>query len=301
MGGDVNTRLELSLLALLALLWGSSYLFIKVAVAEIPPITLIAARVFGAALLLMIVLWLRGERLPRDRTTWGLLTVQAFFNSIAAWTVLAWGQQFVDAGLASVLNSTSPIFVLLIALAATNRQRPPMIKVAGALIGIVGVVLVIGVDRLRGLGQQVAGQIACLIGAALYACAALFGTRFNDLGPVVTATGTMIIATVALLPIAFAFDRPWQLAPSYAAIVATLFLSIFCTGLAMLLYFRLLRTLGSLGVASQAYLRAGVGVALGAIILGESLSPVVAIGLLATILGVAMINWPSSDNRRQRR
>ena len=108
-----SLRIELPLLALLALLWGSSYLFIKVAVTEIPPVTLIALRVTGAAGFLLVVMRLRGETLPQDWRTCRMLLLQAFFNSIGAWTVLAWGQQFVDAALASVLNSTSPIFVFL--------------------------------------------------------------------------------------------------------------------------------------------------------------------------------------------
>ena len=104
---------EYALLALLALLWGSSYLFIKIAVAEIPPISLIALRVvIDGAFLLVVMRW-RSEKLPRGSRTWGQLLVQSFLNGIGAWTVLAWGQQYVDSGLASVLNSTSPIFVFL--------------------------------------------------------------------------------------------------------------------------------------------------------------------------------------------
>ena len=113
---------ELALLGLLALLWGSSYLFIKVAVAEIPPITLIAFRVAVAALSLLLVLSWRREKLPRDGKTWRMLLLQSFFNSIGAWTLLAWGQQYVDSGLASVLNSTSPIFVFLFTVLVTRHE-----------------------------------------------------------------------------------------------------------------------------------------------------------------------------------
>lgn len=117
-----SMTVEYLLLGLLALLWGSSYLFIKVAVTDIPPITLIALRVSGAALFLFVVLLVRGGRMPRDARTWAMLGVQATFNSIGAWTVLAWGQQFVGAGLASVLNSTSPIFVFLFTTLITRHE-----------------------------------------------------------------------------------------------------------------------------------------------------------------------------------
>lgn len=287
-----NLRTELPLLALLALLWGSSYLFIKIAVADIPPITLIALRVLGAAIFLMIVMGLRSERLPRDGRTWRMLLVQAFFNSIGAWTVLAWGQQYVESGLASVLNSTSPIFVFLITALVTRHETLGGRKLLGAALGVLGVVLIVGVDALRGLGDQVAGQIACLIGAALYAGSAIYGKRFGHISAVTTAAGTMIWASAVLVPLALILEQPWTLAPGMAAITATAVLSIICTGVALLIYFRLVKSLGSMGVASQSYLRAGIGVILGLVFLGETFTIPVAVGLCAAIGGVALINWP---------
>ncbi len=292
MSGKPDLRLELALLGLLALLWGSSYLFIKVAVRELPPLTLIAFRVSGAALFLIAVMAARRERLPRDKRTWGMLLVQAFVNAIAAWTLLAWGQQHVDAGLASVLNSTSPIFVFLFTTLITRHEAMSGRKLAGALIGLSGVCLIVGLDALEGLGVQVAGQLACLAGAMLYGVAAIYGKRFGHISATVAATGTMIWAAAVLVPAALIVDRPWTLQPGASAIAAAVALSIVCTGIALMLYFRIVRTIGSLGVASQAYLRAGIGVLLGIIVLGESITPSVALGLFAAILGVALINWP---------
>ena len=285
---------EYCLLGVLALLWGSSYLFIKIAVVEIPPLTLIALRVAGAAVFLLAVMQCKGDRLPRDRRTWRLLFNQAIFNSIGAWTVLAWGQQFVDAGLASVLNSTSPVFVFIFAVVFLNRDRQGMHRFLGAVAGLFGVCLIVGTDALRGLGQQVLGQLACLGGAALYAVAAIHGRRFRQLSAVSTAAGTMLWATAALTPIALFVDRPWRLQPSLAALSATLILSVFCTGVALMIYFRLAQTIGSMGVASQSYLRAGVGVLLGFVVLGETASWQAIVGLLAAICGVALINWPAA-------
>ena len=286
-------RTELPFLALLALLWGASYLFIKIAVAEIPPLTLIALRVSGAACFLIMVMGMRGLKLPRDSHTWRKLLIQSFLNSIGAWTVLAWGQQFVDAGLASVLNSTSPVFVFLFITFISKHESVNGRKLAGAILGIIGVTLIVGIDALQGLGSQVAGQIACLIGAALYAGAAIYGKRFNHISAVITATGTMIWASVILIPLALISNSPWELTPSWQAITATLVLSIPCTGVALLIYFRLIKTIGSLGAASQSYLRAGVGVMLGLRFLGESLSLLVALGLTTAITGVILINWPT--------
>jgi len=277
------------------LLWGSSYLFIKVAVAEIPPVTLIALRVLGAAIFLLLVMDARSEKLPRDFLTWRMLLLQSMFNSIGAWTVLAWGQQYVASGLASVLNSTSPIFVFFITTFVTRHETLGGRKLAGAVLGLLGVVLIVGVDALRGLGDKAAGQLACLGGAALYAGAAVYGKRFSHISAVSTAAGTMIWASVVLVPLALVLDQPWSLTPSLAALAATAVLSILCTGIALLVYFRLVRTLGSMGVASQSFLRAGIGVVLGVVFLGETFTLPVAAGLCAAIAGVALINWPAKS------
>ena len=269
----INFAFEIALLGLLALLWGASYLLIKVAVETIPPVTLIASRVaMAAAFLLVVVAW-KGEHLPRDGRTWRMLFVQACFNSIGAWTALAWGQQYVDSGLASVLNSTSPIFVFLITLLFFRHQSAAGYKLLGACLGVVGVTLIVGVDALAGLGQQVAAQLAVLLGAVLYAGAAIHGKRFSHLKSSVAAAGTMIWATVCLVPLSMVMEQPWTLRPSGDSVLAAMVLAIFCTGGALLIYFRLVRTLGSMGVASQSYLRAGVGVILGVVVLGEEITP----------------------------
>ncbi|MEM7774005.1 MAG: DMT family transporter [Pseudomonadota bacterium] len=288
-----SLNIEYGLLGLLAVLWGASYLLIKVAVAEIPPVTLIAARVaIAAGCLFALMVW-NGQRLPRDQRTWRMLFIQAVFNSIAAWTILAWGQQYVDSGLASVLNSTSPIFVFLITVAVTRHEATSFVKLFGVCLGLTGVVLIVGPSVLAGLGQHVAGQVASVLGAVLYACAAIYGKRFSDLPAPVTAAGTMVCATACLVPASLIIDRPWHLTPSITALAAAAALGVFCTGLALMIYFRLVRTLGSIGVASQAYLRAGVGVVLGMVVLGEQISLAVGIGLVCALVGVAAMNAPS--------
>ena len=285
--------IEVALLICLAVLWGSSYLWIKIAVHAIPPFTLIALRVTIAAIVLVAVAVWFGHKLPTDLRTWRMLCVQAFLNSTGAWTLLAWGQQFVDSGLAGVLNSTSPLFVLMFTLLWTRHEAVTSARVIGVLLGIGGVVAIIGFDALRGLGQQVIAQLAVLLGAVMYAGAAIYGRqKFNHLHPTATAAGTMICASACLVPLSVAVDRPWTLSPPVEAVMAAIILGVLCTGLALLLYFRLLRTLGSIGVASQSYLRAGISVVLGIVVLGEPITVVVVSGALATIAGVALINMP---------
>lgn len=283
---------ELLLLGLLALLWGASYTLIRVALEGLPPASLMALRVGLAAVILLAVVRWQGHSLPRDAASWRLLFLQSFFNAWGAWLLLAWGQQYVDSGLAGVLNSTSPVFVFFITLAVTRHEALTPLKLAGALLGVAGVALIVGIEVLGGLGRQVAAQAAVLLGAFLYGWAAINGKRLGHLPATVTAAAVMLSATAVLLPLALVVDRPWTLRPAPQALVAAAALAVFCTALALLLYFRLVRTLGSMGVASQAYLRSGVSVILGIVLLGESFRPAVGFGLAAVILGVAAINLP---------
>lgn len=283
---------EIAFLGLLAVLWGSSYLFLKLALETIPPLTLIAARSLIAAALLLLVVRHLGYGLPRDVESWKHIFVQSLLTATLAWTVLAWGQQYVDSSLAGVLNSTSPIFVFFITFLWTRHEATSWRRLCGALLGLVGVVLIIGIDALDGVGQQVLAELAVLSGAAIYGCAAIYGKRLAGTPPTVSAAGTMICAAACLIPLSLIVDRPWTLAPDTNSLVAALILSTFCTAFALLIYFRLMRTLGSLGVASQAYLRAGVSVLLGVVFLGEQLTWGVGLGLMSVIVGVAAINWP---------
>lgn len=291
-----NLRFELLLLGVLACLWGSSYLLIKVALATIPPVTLMAIRVTLAALFLLVVMRVRSELLPTDSRSWCDLFVQSLLNSSVAWLVLAWGAQYVPSGMAGVLNSTSPLFVFLLTALSSNASSGgarSMKKITGVVLGFVGVLLVVGIDSLLGLGQQTLAQAAVLCGAFLYACAALNGKRLAHLSPLVTATGTMLWAAVSLVPLSLLLEQPWTLTPSTSSLSAAATLAIMCTGIALIIYFRLIHTLGAMGVASQSYLRAGVSVLLGLFVLGEQLSATVLIGLIVTIVGVALINWPA--------
>lgn len=286
----VHLPLELSLLGLLALLWGSSFLFINIALTGLPPITLVAVRVVSACVFLWVVVALRAAPLPRSPAMWGHIAVHALIGNLGPWLLLAWGQQTVETALASVLNSTSPIFVVLYSVllgTAVSGRR-----IAGAALGFAGVILIVGTGALETLGQDLVPELAVLAGAAGYAAAALYGRHFAALDPAVTAACALTLSAIAVVPAALAFDEPWTLRPSATALTAALVLGIFATGVAQILWFRLVRTLGALGTSSQAYLRAGVGVALGVIILDDVITLPVAVGIVVAVVGVALINTP---------
>jgi drug/metabolite transporter (DMT)-like permease len=284
---------DFALLVLLATLWGASYTFIKLGVATIPPITLIAARTLIAGLLLLVIMRWRGLSLPRDIATWRRFLFQACLNSVIPFTLIAWAERSLEAGLATILNSTSPIFTFLLTLAITRHEPVSARKLFGVLAGMAGICLIVGVQALGGLGEQLAAQIATVVATICYAGAAIFSRGFKGLDPMAPAAGSLLSGAAILIPISLVVDRPWTLAPSTSSLLALLGLSIFSTALAFVIYFRLIQTLGSVGTTAQAYLRVPIGVALGVLFLGEGLSSTAWIGLGCVVIGVAAMTIPA--------
>jgi drug/metabolite transporter (DMT)-like permease len=283
---------ELMLLLLLATLWGGSYTFIKLGVATIPPITLIAGRTSIAGVLLLLVMYWRGVRLPTDAATWGRFLFQACLNSVVPWILIAWGERSVDAGLATILNSTSPIFTFFLTLAVANQESPSLRKLFGVGAGMGGICLIIGVQAFHSLGEELAAQIAIVVATICYAGAAVFSRGFKGLDPMAPAAGSLLCGAAILVPASIVVERPWMLSPSTSSILALLALAVFSTAFALVIYFRLIGTLGSVGTTAQAYLRVPIGVALGVLLLGESLSPTAWIGLGCVVVGVAAMTIP---------
>jgi drug/metabolite transporter (DMT)-like permease len=277
----------------LSTLWGASYSFIKVGVETIPPLALITARTLIAGGLLVLILHWRGLRLPRDRQTWGRFAVQACLNCALPFTLIAWAQQTTDAGLATILNSTTPIFAFLLTALVIRHEAVTPRKLFGVCAGLVGICLVIGFNALGGLGQAVLPQLAILAASVCYAGAAIFGKTFANVDPMLTAAGSLICGAAMLLPISLMVDQPWTLRPSTSSVMALLALSVFSTALAFVIYFRLVQTLGSVGTTAQAYLRVPIGVGIGVAFLDETLSTTAWIGMGCVIVGVAAMSWPS--------
>lgn len=283
---------ELLLLALLATLWGASYTFIKLGVATIPPVTFIAARTLIAALILLLLLRLRGLSLPRDAVTWKRFATQAALNSVLPFTLIAWAELTIDAGLAAILNSTTPIFTFLLTILITRHEPATLRKLFGVLAGLIGICLIIGVQALHGLGRELLAQFAMLIATVSYAGAAIFGRNFKDLDPMMPAAGSMLCGAAILIPLSLAVDQPWTLSPSTSSLLALFGLAVFSTALAFCIFFRLVHTLGSVGTTAQAYLRVPIGVGIGALFLGERLTDTAWIGLVCVVAGVAAMTIP---------
>ncbi|HEX2135466.1 MAG TPA: EamA family transporter [Microvirga sp.] len=291
-GRKPSVLAEIALLGILATLWGASYSFIKLGVETIPPVTLIAARTAIAGALLLAVMQARGIAMPRDAATWRRFAVQSCLNSVVPFTLIAWAERTVDAGLATILNSTSPIFAFLMTWAVTRHEPATLRKLLGVTAGLAGICLVVGAEALGRFGRDLPAQLAILAATVCYAGAAIFSRGFKGLSPIVPATGSLLCGAALLIPLSLAIDRPWALQPSLTSILALLALSVFSTALAFAIYFRLIRTLGSVGTTAQAYLRVPIGVAVGIVFLGESLSPTAWAGLACVVVGVAAMTIP---------
>jgi len=294
---NINLTRELLLLLVLATLWGASYTFIRIGVASIPPVTLIAGRTLIAGALLLAVIRWRGLALPRDLATWRRFLLQACLNSVVPFTLISWAERTVDAGLATILNSTSPIFAFLFTIIISRHEAVTGRRVFGVVAGLTGTCLIIGVQALGGLGDAFGAQLAIVAATICYAGAALFGRSFSGLDPIMPAAGSLLCGAAILLPPCLLVDRPWDLAPSTDALLALCGLSVFSTALAFVIYFRLVRTLGSVGTTAQAYLRVPIGVAIGVGFLGESLSTTAWLGLACIIAGVAAMTMPARASR----
>ena len=283
-----------ALVLLLALLWGASYPLLKVAVDTLPPLTVVAIRSLVGGLILLAALGPRVRLLGQVSTGSSLraLSIQSAFNCVIPWILIAWAIPSLDAGLAAILNSLSPIFIFLLTAFVTHHEPVTRRKFAGVVLGLAGVVTIVGVDALAGVGTKTLAELACVAGAFSYAVAGVIGVRFARVTPLVPAAGTTLIAAAVLLPLALVFEHPWTLRPSMPSVLAVLAAAVFSTGLAMVVYFRLLATVGSIAMSSQAYLRILVGVGLGMAFLGETPTPHALVGLGLVVAGVVAMTWP---------
>lgn len=300
------TTLEWAMLVALASLWGGSFFFNGVAVRELPVFTVVVSRVVLAALLLILILRFKGERMPRDRRVWAAFFGMGLLNNAIPFSLIVWGQQHVGAGVASILNAATPLFAVVLAHVLTRDEKMMGGKLLGVVIGFAGVAVMIGFDALQAVGTQVVAQLACLAGALSYAFAGIFGRRFKALGvtPMTTATGQVVASSVLLVPLMLVIDRPWMLdTPSMAAVGALIGLAALSTALAYVLYFRILSTAGATNLLLVTFLIPVSAILLGVLFLDESLWPRHIAGMALIGIGLAAIDgrpWRAASRLQAR-
>ena len=276
----------------LGFMWGSSYFFIKVGVENgLPPLTLVASRLFFGFLVLATVVTLAREPLPRNRRQYGHLLVMSVINIVVPFFLITWGEQSIDSALAAILNATVPLMVIVIAPLYLPDERVTVNRVVGLAVGFVGI-LVLFVPDLRGLESSgLLGWIALLASGVSYAIGNVYAKRhMKGLRPMIPALFQVTFALIISAGLALVLEAPiGRVAVTRDALFAVVWLGVFGSGLAYLAYFRILKDWGATRTSLVAYLLPVFGIALG-VFLNE---PVTANRILGTVLiigGVALVN-----------
>ncbi|MCA3125106.1 MAG: DMT family transporter [Rhodocyclaceae bacterium] len=288
------------LLACLVTMWSTTYLSIKVALLGFDTLTVIAARLVLGSLVLLGIAAAAGSRLPRTRVEWGWMLWLALLGNCLPFFFITWGTQHIDSSLAGILVAVMPLGVLVLAHFALPGERITRRKAAGFVLGFAGVVVLIGPDALD-LGNtsllQVLGQLAVLGGALLYAANAVSARRMPRMDSISVALSTLLIATVLMVACAFWFEDPFAATPPPEAVWSVLWMGIFPTAVATIVYFQLIRMAGASFMALTNYLTPGISVLLGMVLLGERPGWNAFAGMILILAGVAIAQ--SALKRRQ--
>lgn len=277
------------LLAVVAAIWGASYLFIKVAVDEVEPTAMMFFRlVLASAVLVPLIVWRLGRRDAVEEvrgTGWGAFAV-GLLNAALPFTLIAWGEKHIDSGIAAIANASVPIFVVLLALRFNPSERVRGLRLAGILVGLVGVGVLTGLHP-EGGWLAVAGTLAVVAASLSYAGANHFVQHnYSQTLPLVTATVSSLTGAVILLPFAL-FQLPDEL-PSWEALGSIVALGVLATAVALLFFYRMLNLYGAARSSLVTYLLPPTALLYGVLILDERITLNAALGLVLILAGVAL-------------
>jgi drug/metabolite transporter (DMT)-like permease len=276
------------MLLTLALLWGSSFLFIEIALEEIEPTTMMALRLFfGAVALVPILAAIRGAgRAVADlRSAGRALWVLGVVNAALPFTLIAWGQQYIDSGIAAIANASLPIFVVLLAIRFRPSERVTGLRLAGIIAGLLGVAVLTGAE-FNGSWSGVVGTLAVVSASVLYATGALYAQSHIDrIDSIVLATGSAITGTIVLLPLAVV-QWPSQF-PGWETFASVAVLGLGGMAAGQLLYYVVIDRYGSTRASLVTYLLPVIALVLGALLLDEPVEVTALIGLVLILSGVA--------------
>lgn len=292
---------EWAMLVALSILWGGSFFFVEVAIGELPPFTIVTLRVALAALTLWAVVLATGRKIPRARSIWMAFFGMGLLNNAIPFSLIVWGQTQIASGFASILNATTPMFTVLVAGLLLSDERPTPAKLVGVIIGFAGAVVMIGPGILTGFDARILAPLAVLVAALSYAFAGVFGRRFKTLGvdPVITAAGQVTASAIMLTPVMLVVDQPWTLAmPGPVTLASLAGLAVLSTGLAYILYFRILASSGATNLMLVTFLIPVSAILLGALILDERLAPIQFAGMALIGLGLIAIDGRMVRGRR---
>ncbi|OOZ74999.1 EamA family transporter [Solemya velum gill symbiont] len=295
MKSSINTSMggfEWAMLLILSVLWGGSFFFIGVAVADLPPLTIVTLRVGLAAIALWGIALFMGLRPPKSKAVWTAFLGMGLLSNVIPFVLIVWGQTHIASGLASILNATTPLFTVVVAGMLLPDERATPLKFAGVAVGFIGVVVMIGLPAI-GKGDNTLAQVAIIATALSYAFAGVYGRRFKAMAinPIVTAAGQVTASALIMAPIALTIDGPLDItAPGMGTWAAIVGLAILSTAVAYVLYFKILESAGATNLLLVTQLIPVSAILLGSLFLDESLEAVHYIGMVLIALGLSAID-----------
>jgi drug/metabolite transporter (DMT)-like permease len=303
---EIGLRMGLtqwSMLIALSILWGGSYFFVEIALLEWSPLLIVAVRVTVAALVIWAIVLVAGWPVPRSGAAWGAFFVMGILNNVFPFLLIVWGQKEVASGLAAIINASTPIFTVIVAGIFLWDERMTAARLTGAVLGLVGVAILIGPSALTGLDAGLLAQLAILTASLCYALAGVYARRFvsMNVNPIVAAAGQLLMSSLIMISLVLAFEEPAQLLTSSTRVwVAVGAMAVVSTALAYILYFRLLATAGATNALLVTLLIPVTAILLGAMYLGERLHLLHFAGMAVIGIGLLVIDgriWNRIDPR----
>lgn len=284
------------LLVFCAMLWGSAFMMMKVAVIEVAPLTVATGRVLVGAVALLLYSLLRGRKFPVDLKTWVLLLIVGMMGSGIPFFLITWAEQVIDSGMAAILMSTGPVFSLLFAHIFTADDKFTWYKLAGMILGFLGVVVVIGVDVLNGIGDNLVPQLAAMLAALCYVATGVTIRKVDNMKPDMLVACSLLIAAVVMVPLSVLIDQPWRLwqrdeAPGTGALSAIVYLGIIPTAFAFFIRAKIVMSVGYTFFSMAGYLVPVFAVIFGALFLNEvvEIEAIIALTMVLCGVGIAQV------------
>lgn len=289
--GRPMTMVEWSLLLLLSVLWGATFFFVEIALAELSPVWLVFCRVALGALALQLVMLAMGIRVRLSPALLGQFLVMGLVNNVIPFSLIFWSQTAIESSLAAILNATAPFWVVFLAHLVTADERATSRKLAGIGIGWGGVAVMLGPAALLGIGDALLPQLAVLLATFFYAVSGLYGRRFRTLPPIAGAAW-QLTASACVMGVVVLLVEPMPdfLALSPATLGAVLALALVSTALAYIIFYRILQTAGATNLLLVTLLIPVTALTLGSLFLGERLGPAEIAGAGLILLGLAVID-----------
>jgi len=278
------------MLIALGMVWGSSFPFLKIVIETYSPIVTIALRLTISAIAMTAFIYAIGLRIPRDLRVWRHYTVVAIVGNIVPFFLISWGEQYINAALASVLMGLIPLATLISAHFLTEDEKMSASKLVGILIGGGGVIVLIGADALEGVGSHIWAQIAVVIAAFCYGISSVYVRRskITRHNPLANAAGILICSSIISLPLALLTEHPTSWEFSSRSVSALLVLSLMCTCFAYYLLYNLLADVGATFTSFNNYLVPVFGMIISVILLGDTIKPTTYLALSLIFIGLLL-------------